>query len=716
MDRRIKVLFENASLDSFKFRSLTGSEELSNPFKFEIILLRDHMLDKYLDLLGKYITVDIPAANGTSRYLHGLITNYELHNEMYGGTRYDTYSVTVSPDLWKLSNDSNMRIFRNNTVVEMITTILNEYGVSFVNKLTNSYRFWEYCVQYQESSLNFIHRLMELEGISYYFSHDKKSHHMILVDNSSQIESTQEYEQIDIIYTKTAGVPGKEGINHWKTSGKSTPGLYSINDYDFRKPEAWLYQANFNNVSPFPGGVDVYEWPGRYVQSYEGEFYAKIRQEAWKAASLQINGVGSSKGIIPGRKFIVYDPNNLSEKKDYTVINATYEFTENIYSTSGVDDVDTKFTIEFTAIPADVTFRSVPVTTWPKCHGPQTAKVVGPIGETLWTDIYGRVKLKFHWDRATIPDEEKTCWVRVSSAWASQNYGGVQIPRAGDEVVVDFINGDPDRPIITGRVYNASNMSPWDLPGAATQMGFLSRTIGGTPDNANAFRLEDMPGLEQIWMHAERNMDTEVENDETLQVGNNRTKSIGKDEKTSIGRDRTESVGNNEKIDIQRDRQESVGGDETVKISGNQSLTVEKNRNKKVSQNEQQDIGQNLKTSIGSSEERSVGQNQNISVSQNKTENISQNYQLKVGKSMSVSVEQSQSTETQQQFSVSAGQDISLSSNTSISINAQNGITLTSGQSTISLDQSGNIEISGVNITISGQSSVSINGSRVDIN
>lgn len=732
MPVRIKCSFSNSDIGGFKFRSLKGTEKMSSPYDFDVELLINDTEGVRLDLLGENITVEIPCDNENVRYLNGIITHYDIHNEFISGERYTVYSVKVTPELWKLSNDSNIRIFRNSTVVEMISKILAEYGVIFINELTNSYRLWEYCVQYQESSLNFIHRLMELEGISYYFKHYQNTHCMILVDSASVITQVQGYEQIDIIYTTTAGVPGQEGINQWKLSGQATPGIYSINDYDFRKPDAWLYQARPNTASPYTGGVDVYEWPGRYVESYEGGFYAQMRQQAWKALSLQANGIGSSKGITPGRRFTLYDPTRPTIQENFTVISANYDIAENIYSTTSNMIADTKFTISFCVIPADVTFRPVPITPWPKCHGPQTAEVVGPVGESVWTDLYGRVKLKFHWDRATIPDEERTCWVRVSSAWASQNYGIVQIPRAGDEVIVDFINGDPDRPIITGRVYNASNMSPWSLPGAATQMGTLSRTIGGTPDNANAFRFEDMPGAEQIWMHAERNMDTEIENDETHKVGNNRQKSVEKDETTQIGQNRTESVGSNEKIDIQQDRTEQVGGNESVSISGNQQLSVGQSRTKEISQDETQKIGQNstseigknatnsigenLKTDISKDESRSVGQNQNISVGQDKSESISQNLKQDIGQNMQTSVGQSQSTEVQQQYSLSAGQDISISSDTSISIDAQNSITLTSGQSSIFLDQSGNIDISGVNITISGQSSVKINGARVDIN
>ncbi|HFN3506412.1 TPA: type VI secretion system Vgr family protein, partial [Enterobacter hormaechei] len=204
-----------------------------------------------------------------------------------------------------------------------------------------------------------------------------------------------------------------------------------------------------------------------------------------------------------------------------------YHFEENRYASG---EGETIHRTDFTVIPASVSYRPAQSTAWPRTYGPQTAKVVGPQGESIWTDKYGRVKVKFHWDRLAKGDDTSSCWVRVSSAWAGQGYGGVQIPRVGDEVVVDFINGDPDRPIITGRVYNEASMPPWALPAAATQMGFMSRTKDGSVDNANALRFEDKAGAEQVWIQAERNLDTSVKNDETHTVGGARSHYVKKNE------------------------------------------------------------------------------------------------------------------------------------------------------------------------------------------
>ncbi|HBM2573854.1 TPA: type VI secretion system Vgr family protein, partial [Enterobacter hormaechei subsp. xiangfangensis] len=265
----------------------------------------------------------------------------------------------------------------------------------------------------------------------------------------------------------------------------------------------------------------------RFVETGHAEFYARIRQERWQVEHQQIQATATAAGIAPGHIFTLTNAPFFSDNGEYLVTAAGYHFEENRYASG---EGETIHRTDFTVIPASVSYRPAQSTAWPRTYGPQTAKVVGPQGESIWTDKYGRVKVKFHWDRLAKGDDTSSCWVRVSSAWAGQGYGGVQIPRVGDEVVVDFINGDPDRPIITGRVYNEASMPPWALPAAATQMGFMSRTKDGSVDNANALRFEDKAGAEQVWIQAERNMDTSVKNDETHTVGGARSHYVKKNE------------------------------------------------------------------------------------------------------------------------------------------------------------------------------------------
>ncbi|HGL4516852.1 TPA: type VI secretion system Vgr family protein [Enterobacter roggenkampii] len=527
-------------VEGLLFWKLTGREAMSESFALTLTVLgTDARIDRS-KLLGQPVTVTIPTQSLlTPRYINGKITRVAVSAVELTGTRYAVYQLTVEPDLWPMKRDRNLRIFQGQTVPQIVKTLLGEHQVNVEDKLTGSYRVWDYCVQYQESSLDFISRLMELEGIAYHFRHDADKHTLVLTDAATQYQPFSGYEVIPYHQTPSGGSTDEEGISQWALEDSVTPGIYSLDDYDFRKPNAWLFQAQQYPASPKPGSIDVYDWPGRFVDKGHGEFYARIRQERWQVEHQQIQATATAAGIAPGHTFTLTNAPFFSDNGEYLVTAAGYHLEENRYASG---EGETIHRTDFTVIPASVAYRPAQSTAWPRTYGPQTAKVVGPKGESIWTDKYGRVKVKFHWDRLAKGDDTSSCWVRVSSAWAGQGYGGVQIPRVGDEVVVDFINGDPDRPIITGRVYNDASMPPWALPAAATQMGFMSRTKDGSVDNANALRFEDKAGAEQVWIQAERNMDTSVKNDETHSVGGARSHYVKKNELHRVEANQTQAV------------------------------------------------------------------------------------------------------------------------------------------------------------------------------
>ena len=544
---------------ALQFWKLEGMEVVSRSFELTVTLLStDARLDRRA-MLGQPITLTIPttALTAAPRYLNGKITSVKVHSADINGTRYAVYTLVMESDLWPLKRDRNQRIFQNQRLPDIIKTVLGEYGVNVEDRLAGDYRTWEYCVQYQESSYDFISRLMELEGIYFFFRHEAEQHTLVMFDAPQQHQPFAGYETIPYHATASGGATDEEGIGAWSIAERVTPGIYSLDDYDFRKPNAWMFQARQNPSSPQPGKIDYYEWPGRFVEHSHGEFYARIRQEEWQAEHQRIDAKATSTGIVPGCTFTLTNPPFASDADDYLIVSALYHFEENTYASGGGESNHTVF---LTVIPSSTPFRSAQRTAWPRTHGPQTAKVVGPQGESIWTDKYGRVKVKFHWDRHAKGDDTSSCWVRVSSAWAGQGFGGVQIPRVNDEVVIDFINGDPDRPIITGRVYNEASMPPWALPAAATQMGFMSRSKDGTPDNANALRFEDKAGQEQVWVQAERNMDTTVKNDETRSVGGNQTLTVAKSFDGKVSGLYNHAT--------QLNRSELVGGDYTLDTQG----------------------------------------------------------------------------------------------------------------------------------------------------
>ena len=375
-----------------------------------------------------------------------------------------------------------------------------------------------------------------------------------------------------------------------------------------------------------------------------------MRIEQLKAEREVMHGQGNARNLAPGYLFKLTKYPRSDQNQQYLIEAADYRFEENVYRSDGAGgagnakrggtDSPTTYRLAVQAVPSKVPYRSQRITPKPRTTGPQTAVVVGPPGEEIYTDEYGRVKVQFHWDRYGQMNENSSCWIRVSSPWAGSNYGGIHIPRIGQEVVVDFLNGDPDYPIITGRVYNAMQMPPWDLPANKTQSGFLTRSSkGGTPGHglhnspgtANAIRFEDKAGEEQLWLHAQKDQLTEVENDEDKWVGQDRRKTIDRDEFNTIHRDRTEIVDRNEKINVHGWRTEEVDLDETITIHQNRKERVDHNETISIGDNRTEDVGKNEKIDIGINQSLKVGSNRDKTIGKNEKDKIGKNWSIKVG-------------------------------------------------------------------------------------
>lgn len=602
-------------VDGLLFWKLTGREALSEAFAFSLTVLgTDARIDRS-QLLGQPVTVNVPTQGiaGGTRHFNGKITRVAVSATEMSGTRYAVYRLTVEPDVWPMKRDRNLRIFQEQTVPQIVKTLLGEYQVNLEDRLTGSYRSWGYCVQYQESSFDFISRLMEFEGIAYHFSHEADRHVMVLTDAATEHQPFSGYETIPYHATPSGGSTSEEGISQWALEDSVTPGIYSLDDYDFRKPNAWLFQARQNPASPQPGSIDVYDWPGRFVEHGHGEYYARIRQERWQVEHQQIQATATATGIAPGHTFALYNAPFFSDNGEYLTTEANYFLEENRYASGS--DGETVHRTDFTVIPSSVVFRPAPVTAWPKTHGPQTAKVVGPQGESIWTDKYGRIKVKFHWDRQAKGDDTSSCWVRVSSAWAGQGFGGVQIPRVGDEVVIDFINGDPDRPIVTGRVYNEASMPPWSLPDDSTRMGFMTRSKDGNKDNASYLFFEDRPGSEAVELHSEKDMKVSVENDKTVNVDGNRTTTILKEQKDDVTGDasfyyrakRTTTVDQEETTTFNNSQTETIKNGRTLNItSGGDNVTIKGGRETNIDGKELHHVTEKLTERYDSGQEITI--------------------------------------------------------------------------------------------------------------
>jgi type VI secretion system secreted protein VgrG len=376
---------------------------------------------------------------------------------------------------------------------------------------------------------------------------------------------------------------------------------------------------------------------------------ALIRIEQLSAERQVALGQGNARNLAPGYLFDLEKYPRADQNQQYLIESAQYQFEENVYRAdggggSGISlragiDSPTRYRLSIAAVPSTVAYRSQQSTPKPHTNGPQTAVVVGPPSEEIWTDQYGRVKVQFHWDRYGQMDQNSSCWIRVSQAWAGANYGTMHIPRIGQEVIVDFLNGDPDYPIITGRVYNAMLMPPWDLPANKTQSGIKTRsskngTPGSgekkTPGTTNIIRFEDMAGKEQLWFHAQKDQLTEVENDEDKWVGNDRRKTIDHDETSHIKHDRTETVDNNETITIHGNRTETVDKDETITIHQNRTETVDLNETITIHGNRPETVDKDETITIHGNRTETVDLNETITIHGNRTETVDQNEQVTI--------------------------------------------------------------------------------------
>lgn len=700
------------------------------------------------DLLGQPVTVTMELRDDAKRYLHGYVTRFSQTG--HRGSDY-TYQAIVRPWLWFLKQTFDCRIFQEMTVPDIVKKVFDDHSVAnFELKLFRSYRKWTYCVQYRESDFDFVARLLEHEGIYWYFEHADGEHKLVLVDSQSAHDASPACESLPFYEGGADAPPDQELVSAWRFSSSVIPGQVTLRSYDFERPSTDLKVDKKKARRHELADYEVFDYQGDYTQAADGTQFSEDRVDEMHTRAMVLQGDSNGHSIEVGRLLKLTNHPREDQNIEYLVtgisLHAQTDATESGSTTSSALRCD------FTAIPSDQQFRPERRTRKPVVHGPQTAVVVGPGGEEIFTDKYGRVKVQFHWDRYGKKDDKSSCWVRVSHPWAGKNFGAIHIPRIGQEVVVGFLEGDPDQPLITGRVYNAEQMPPWELPANATQSGVLTRSSkGGGYGNANAIRFEDKAGSEQVWIHAEKNQDIEVENDETHWVGHDRTKTIdhdetvhvkhdrtetvdnnetitigvdrtedvGNNETISIGVNRTESVGSNEDITIGANRTESVGADETITIGSNRSVTIGASktetvalqRTRAVGVNESVAIGAAQEIAIGASQTVAVGAAQSITVGANQSTSVGAKQSNEIGADRSLQVGGAQTTKVAKARITSIGEDDTLGVGKNLKITANDSITLTTGSASITMKKDGTITIKGKDITIDGSGKINIKAS-----
>jgi type VI secretion system secreted protein VgrG len=494
MNRR--VVIQTPVGDQLQFKKLHGQEALSELSIFEMDLVSNSKSIAPSDLLGQSITLEVETDGGGKRYLNGICTQFGMQGMLE--RKQFKYKMRVRPWLWLATRKTDFKIFQNKTVPDIISEVLGKYGYAMEKRLSGHYRTWDYCVQYRESDFAYVSRLMEMEGIYYFNIHSSGNHTLVLVDDIVGSHTPLPGGETIKFYPLDIAVGADvERIYQWELQEEINPSKHFNDDYDFKRPKTDLSNMRKNPPGHAHDMYENYVYPGGFVEFPDGENYAKVRMEQQLSPHTRMGGTTNHRCLAVGYTFNLDNYPRDDQNQQYLLTGITYDFEENTQVSEGGKAEGSTQKFNFSTQPTTRNYRPQRVTPIPRPSGPETAVVVGPAGEEIYTDKYGRVKVQFHWDRDGKMDENSSCWIRVSHPWAGLNYGSIHIPRIGQEVIVEFIHGDVDYPIITGRVYNGIQMPPWKLPDNKTQSGTLTNWSKGG-GGANMLRFEDKKGVEHL--------------------------------------------------------------------------------------------------------------------------------------------------------------------------------------------------------------------------
>lgn len=561
--------------DVLLLKSFQMSDAIGRPFVCTCELRSETHDVKMEDVLGGPATIRITQTDGKTRYINGVISRFSQEGTPRAKA-INKYSCTIVPALWLLTRTADCRIFQQLSVTDVIVKVLKDFGVADVElAATATYEAREYIVQYRETAFNFVSRLMEEEGLFYFFKHENGKHTMVISDATSVFAEAPGYETV-VFHQNERDSAGIEHV--WKVTTEQVvqPGVFVLRDFDFKVPTKQL-ESNTKTIQQKQSvkNFEVYDYPGFYETSAEGDRYVKVRMEESDAMHTLHRFQGDLRGLTVGSKFKLNQYPIEALNIDFVMIAAQLAADVGEYGTDGeAGDADGQsVTVSYTAIPHKVPFRTARTTAKPMIAGPQTAFVTGPSGEEIHVDEHGRVKVQFNWDRDGKGDDTTSCWVRVSQNWAGKKWGCVFLPRVGHEVIVEFLEGDPDRPIITGRVFNGTNTLPYKLPDNKTMSVIKTCTSKGG-GGFNEIRFEDKKGEEEIFIHAEKDVHIYIKNDRYAMILNNEHLVVKKDSHTRVEQDVHRIIKRDLKESIERNTHLTVAGDSASKIEKTLSLYV----------------------------------------------------------------------------------------------------------------------------------------------
>jgi type VI secretion system secreted protein VgrG len=501
-----------------------GSEGISRLFSFDLAMVSENHNIAFESIMGRNVTISVFFHDGDKRYLNGIIARFSQGRgggDKGGDPRFSHYKATMVPWPWLLTMTADSRIFQKMSVPDIVEKVFKEKGFTdYRLQLNSTYEKKDFSVQYRETDFNFIARLLENEGIYFFFEHENGKHTMVMGDNPQAHKPCPKQKRAKYQISGSALLE-EDVITGLEKMEEIRPGKYSLNDFNFEIPNTGLEVNVPSKHKSGPGEREIYDYPGLYQKRMEGDRLAKIRMEEEETQLTGIHGSSKCKAFVSGYRFSLagFYRDEMNEK-DYLLTSVAHE------ADQGWDeDTSLAYTNAFACIPFDVPFRPKRVTPRPVVPGAQTAIVVGPSGEEIYTDRHGRVKVQFHWDREGKKDENSSCWIRVSQGWAGSNWGALYLPRIGQEVIVDFIEGDPDRPIVTGRVYHGTNKPPYPLPDDRTKSTIKSDSSPGG-NGSNEIRFEDKKDKEEVYLHGQKDLMIVIEHDKNQRIGRNETSQI----------------------------------------------------------------------------------------------------------------------------------------------------------------------------------------------
>ena len=700
MELKRSVKCQTVLGEKLLFRKMTGEEFISGAYRYHVEFLSDVGDVTFEDMLGTSVTVAFIHGLDTPRYFHGYISRFAyIGSEKSDSDNliYHVYEAVLRPWLWFLNRKSDCRIFQELTVEDIVNDVISIYPNANIEwQLHESHETRTYCVQYRESDFNFVSRLLEDEGIFYYFKHEDGDHVMVVSDSANGYEEIGDYAEIPYYPLADRARRKRDHIHAWKSEALVQPGTVVLQSYDFENPSADLEVRRQQPEPHEQAEGERYDYPGLYTQLGHGDQIASRRLEEELAEWHRASGEATACGLSPGRTFTLTEYPRSSENIRYLCVSIAHELWSNAYEAKAPGDEEERelYTAKFEVQPADRVYRPARNTAKPIVKGPQTATVTGDPGAEIWTDEYGRVKVQFHWDRLNPDDQTSSCWIRVSQVWAGSGYGAIHIPRIGQEVIVGFLEGDPDRPIITGRVYNAEQMPPYPLPGDMNKSGIKSNSTKGG-GGYNEIMLDDTKGSELFRMHAQKN--------ETIIVLNDKDETVHHDETINIMNDRTEKVGHDETMTVINNRTRNVGVNETVSVGSNRSDSVGGSENRSVAIAQQQSVGAARNVSVGAAQSHEIGAVDAWAVGLNQTINIGRNQDLDVGNNRSTSIGDNESLDVGKDMKVDVGKNLI--------VKAGDQITIVTGKASIVMKKDGSITIKGKDIKMEGSGKINAKAS-----